>query len=271
MSTYLPDSELSLINASMAADWIPVSETLFEVLAAADRISRATSGAFDITVGRLVNLWGFGPGGPDQQIPPANRISDALQATGYRQIELRPAPPSLRKLNPRIYLDLSGIAPGYAADRIADFLEDRDIYDYLVDISGEIRARGENRLHQAWRVGIERPLPDGRAVQRIIRLEGTGMTTSGDYRNFFVREGRRYSHTIDPATGWPIAHELTSVTVIDRSAMDADALDTAFMVMGPERAWQFAEEHNIPAFFIINRHGEFIERYTTPFSAYLVK
>lgn len=271
MSTWSKDSELSLINAARSSDWIAVSPELYEVLDASDRISRETNGAFDITVGPLVNLWGFGPDKKTDQIPSDDLIKAAKQHTGHDLIELRPSPPAIRKLDPAVYLDLSGIAAGYAADRIAARLEDLAITDYMVDITGEIRARGLNARHESWRVGIEKPLADQRSVQHIVKLDNTGLTTAGDYRNFFVYEGRRYSHTIDPATGRPVAHDLTLVTVIHPSAMTADALDTAFMVMGPERALAWANRHNIAALFILNRDNVLTERYSETFTSYLIE
>jgi thiamine biosynthesis lipoprotein len=271
MSTYIPDSELSLINSSTSTEWIPVSSQLYDVLFAAQQVSRQTDGAFDITVGPLVNLWGFGPDKVNRPVPAAEDIATILPGTGYRQLELRTSPPAVKKHHPSTYLDLSGIAKGYAVDRIAALLEKNGINRFMVEIGGEIRARGSNQREETWRVGIEKPLIDQRAVEVIIHLPDTGMATSGDYRNFFMHDGRRYSHTIDPATGWPVSHDLTSVSVLDDSAMMADALATALMVMGPDLAWRFAEDRNIPALFIINSKDEFTEKHTTSFSPYLIE
>ncbi len=271
MSTYIPESELSRINTSSSTDWISISAQLYEVLAAAQHVSQISNGAFDITVGALVNLWGFGPEPGNQHIPDTRTISDAMQWIGYQYIELQAFPAAVKKRHARTYIDLSGIASGYAADRIADLLDNREIKHYLVDISGEIRSRGRNKLDQIWRIGIEKPLIDRRSVQTIIALDNTGMTTAGDYRNFFVHDGKRYSHTIDPATGWPVSHNLASVTVLDDSAMIADALDTALMVMGPERGYQFAEQENIAALFILADGDNFIQKYTKPFASSLIE
>lgn len=271
MSTYLPESELSRFNTSSSTDWIPVSPQLYEVLAAAQHVSQISDGAFDITVGALVNLWGFGPEPGNQQIPDANALREAMQWVGFQHIELQSFPAAVKKRHARTYLDLSGIASGYAADRLAALLDSKDIKHYLVDISGEIRARGRNSQDQVWRVGIEKPLIDRRSVQYIIALDNTGMTTAGDYRNFFVHDGKRYSHTIDPATGWPVSHKLTSVTVLDDSAMIADALDTALMVMGPEQGYLFAEQENIAALFILIDGDNFIRKYTSSFASSLIE
>ena len=271
MSTYIPESELSRINTSDSTDWISISPQLYEVLAAAQDVSQMTNGAFDITVGALVNLWGFGPEPGNQEIPDASAVGDALQWVGYQNIELQAYPAAVKKRYARTYLDLSGIASGYAADRIAGLLDSKNITNYMVDISGEIRARGKSGQNQTWRIGIEKPLVDRRSVQTVVALDNTGLTTAGDYRNFFEFEGKRYSHTIDPATGWPVSHNLASVTVLDDSAMYADALDTAMMVMGPELAYKFAEAEKISALFIIRQGEEFIQKVTSPLASSLVE
>jgi len=269
MSTWRDDSELSLLNHSDSQDWIAVSSELYEVLAIAQQISERTSGAFDITVGASVNLWGFGPTTINRQPDPAE-ISAAMQTMGFGKLELSDSPPSIKK-HPGSYLDLSGIAKGYAVDRIAGHLQAEGISNYLVEIGGEIRARGKNQRNDSWRVGIEEPLLEHRNVRDIIALDNTGMATSGGYRNFIIYDGKRYSHTIDPKTGWPVTHNLTSVSVLDDSAMVADALATALLVMGPDDGYQFAERENIPALFIVNDEGTFTEKYTTSFLPYLVK
>ncbi len=216
----------------------------------------------------MVNLWGFGP----EQIhspPEAEEIENHLQPSGYRHIELTDSPPAIRKTRPRIYLDLSGIAKGYAVDAIAGHLYQLGIRNFLVDIGGEISARGRNSKNEFWRVGIEKPQVNGRSVQKIVTLKNTGLATSGDYRNFIVYDSKRFPHIIDPATGRPVSHSLVSVTVLDRSAMTADALSTALLVMGEEKAYRFAEETNIPALFISNKNGFFAEEHTASLSPYL--
>ena len=271
MSTYLPDSELSRINQSSSSEWIPVSLPLYEVLAEAQRVSTLTQGKFDITVGPLVNLWGFGPEPDKQTIPDKDAIEAARHRVGYQQLELRASPPAIKKHSPLAWIDLSGIASGYAADRVAELLDADHIDRYLVNISGEMRARGTNTHDEAWQIGIEKPLINRQDVQTVIPLLNTGLTTAGDYRNFFVHNGKRYSHTIDPATGWPIAHALASVTVVHDSAMTADALDTALMVMGPDMAYEFAERENIAALFIIAESDNFIVKQSGRLATILVK
>lgn len=268
MSTYIEDSELSVINHLNTTEPIPISAVLFDVISSAITVSRRTDGAFDITIGALVDLWGFGPTIQQHRPPEADDIATALNNSGYSLLTLTATPPSLRKQYPGMYLDLSGIAKGYAVDRVAAFLDEQGITDYLVEIGGEIRARGRNQNGEPWRIGIEKPLVDRREVAKRIHLADMAMATSGDYRNFFEYEGRRYSHTLDPRTGWPVAHDLASVTVIDNSAMMADALATALLVMGPEEGYRYAGQNNIPALFIIHNNGGFRTAYTAAFEPY---
>ncbi len=269
MSTYLADSELSLINQSADTDWIPISPALHEVLDTALAASRLTHGAFDITVGPVVNLWGFGPQGRPERVPSAEEIERALRQVGYTMLSLRSSPPAVRKRNGAVYMDLSGIAKGYAVDGIAELLEMHAVGNYMVEIGGEIKTRGFNANGETWRIGIERPLTARRAVQRIIRLDNTGMATSGDYRNYFEKDGIRYSHTIDPVNGRPITHKLASVTVLHPSAATADALATGLLVLGPEGGCEIAREENLAALFIISTEEGFEEISTSACIPYL--
>lgn len=269
MSTYMEDSELSLVNRSRETGWIDVPDDLHSVIAKAMEISYLTGGAFDITIGPLVNLWGFGPGERDESVPATEEIRAVLNKTGYSKLKLGMSPPAIRKTEPDLYLDLSGIAKGHAVDEIAALTQSRNINNYMVDIGGEIRVKGTNPEGRIWRLGIEKPVSGERSVQRIISLEDMAMATSGDYRNYFEHEGVRYSHTIDPRTGRPVRHNLASVTVLHASAMTADALATALLVMGPTEGLKFAARNQLPAFFIIKTRDGFIERYTEPFRHYL--
>ena len=232
MSTYLPDSELSMINTAGSGNRIPLSPSLLEVLQAARGISRLTQGAFDVTAGPLVNLWGFGP---EQgfTVPGEEQVDAALRLVDYENLELDPEASTLKKAYNGIYIDLSAIAKGYGVDRISDHLDSLQLEDYLVEIGGEIRARGVNHKKKSWQIGIEQPVAGVRGVRQIIRLENTAMATSGDYRNYFEQDGIRYSHTIDPRTGRPVSHSLASVTVLHPSAMLADAWATGLLALGP--------------------------------------
>ena len=250
MSTYLPDSELSMINNNTGDDWMPLSRNLYIVIKNALSISEQTDGAFDITIGPLVNLWGFGPGQKPDTTPSDQVIRQYLQNTGYKLLQLRSEPFALKKSRPSVYIDLSGIAKGFAVDQIASLLEARKIHNYMIEIGGEIRARGHNHNNKIWRIGIEKPLYESRAIQDVIELNNTAMASSGDYRNYYEIDGNRFSHTIDPGTGRPVTHNLAAVTVLHDSAMIADALATAIMVMGAEKGGRYATEHGYAALLV---------------------
>jgi thiamine biosynthesis lipoprotein len=251
MSTYLPDSDLSLFNTSDQTDWIPVPAPLIDVVETAQTISIMSEGMFDITVGPLVELWGFGPEKHAAQPPDAGEIEKTLERVGYKKLEVRVDPPALRKAVPGLHLDLSAIAKGYAVDQIAELLEQSGFERYLVEIGGELRANGSKSGERPWRVAIERPDPNGRSVQSVIELHDQAMATSGDYRNFFEYEGRRYSHTIDPTTGQSVRQQLASVTVLADECMIADGLATALLAMGEQAGMELAESHEIAALFIV--------------------
>ena len=269
MSTYRPESELSRFNAAGAAAPVMVSADTLAVVETALDVARLAGGAFDPTVGPLVELWGFGPDGR-RPVPSASRIADALAATGYGHIYPTAAPPALDKGRDGIRLDLSGIAKGFGVDRVAEHLERRGVAYYLVEIGGELRGRGYSPRGDQWRVGIERPVAAERSVQRVVRLGGQALATSGDYRIFFEQDGARFSHLIDPRDGRPVDHGLASVTVIASSAMRADALSTALMVLGPDAGLELARREKIAAFFIAKAGGGFSEIATPGFKPYLI-
>ncbi len=269
MSNYQSDSELSRFNASAEVGWFTVSRATAEVVHEALRLGALSDGAFDVTVGPLVNLWGFGPDMRPERIPSETELSAERQRVGTKYLSVRLDPPALRKTRPDLYVDLSAIAKGYAVDLVAGYLESEAIPSYLVEIGGEIRVRGWNDNGRPWRIAVEAPISEKRAVQRIIEPNEAGVATSGDYRNYFEHNGQRFSHTIDPATGRPIDHRLASATVIHPSAMTADGLATTLMVLGPERAFQFADRHGVAAFLISKSDDGFVERYTTAFEPYL--
>ena len=269
MSTYLPESELSRINDTDGAAWLTVSASLMHVLQAAQDISRSTQGAFDVTIGPLVNLWGFGPE-QDFAVPGEEHIDAALRLVGYEYLHLDPAASALKKTNGGIQIDLSAIAKGYGVDEIAHYLERLNLDNYLVEIGGEIRARGVNRANIPWQIGIEQPAGGQRQVRRIIRLGNSAMATSGDYRNYFEHEGTRYSHTLDPRTGWPVAHGLASVTVLHPSTMLADAWATGLLVLGPDGGYATALENGLAAYFIVREEPGFEEIFTPAFEFHFV-
>ncbi|MGB5833355.1 MAG: FAD:protein FMN transferase [Thiohalocapsa sp.] len=267
MSTYQADSELSRFNASPSTDWFPVSMELVSVVAEAQAISSASGGAFDVTVGPLVNLWGFGPELKADQLPTQVEIDAALARTGHDKLRMRFDPPSLRKDRPDLYVDLSGIAKGYGVDRVMDLLAREGIANALVEIGGEVYGHGQKPQGEPWQIAVERPEIDARRVFRVIPLRNLGMATSGDYRNFFQLGGRRYSHSIDPVTGRPVEHSLASVTVLAESTMRADAWATALLVLGPERGLALAKARGLAALMIGREGKDLSARSTAAFDA----
>lgn len=268
MSTYRPDSEIEEFNRS-GTEVFAASPDLLEVVTEAQRIARLTGGAFDITVGPLVDIWGFGPSGktetPDEQV-----LRELVAITGYEQLEVDVKNGTLRKARDDCRIDLSAIAKGFAADRVSAMLEREGLPNHMVEVGGEVRARGLNSLGQTWRIGIEKPTPEGRAVHLVVPLANLSLATSGDYRNFFERDGVRISHTIDPRSGRPISHDLASVSVIHANCMTADGLATALGVLGPDEGFELAERHDIPAYFLIRvSEGVFEERQTGVWTALL--
>ncbi len=232
LSTYIPDSELSRFNQNDTLDF--ELAYLPEVLAASKVVYEKTEGAFDPTVGPLVNVWGFGPGGPELKDSVA--ISEMLNKVGFEKIEWDEK--QLRKKTPGIYLDFSAIAKGQGVDVVGNFLASKGIKNYLVEIGGELVARGLNEKGELWKVGVNRPEESANASElySIIALQDKGMATSGNYRNFYVRDSLKISHTINPKTGYPVSHSLLSATVLAKDCMTADAFATAMMVMGTEKA-----------------------------------
>ena len=248
-------SELVHFNARASTDWQPVSPVLFELVAQAQAVSRATNGTFDITVGPLVRAWGFGAAANAEPTAPSPELLAQLRGNvGYERLELRPSPPALRKSTPGLQVDLDGIAPGWAVDRIAASFDALGIRDYLVELGGEVRARGANAEGRRWRVAVEAPKAGERQAYAVIELDGVGVSTSGDYRDYREVDGRRISHTIDPRSGAPVEHGLASVTVVRESVADADAWATALMVLGPEEGMALARRERLAALII--RRGE---------------
>lgn len=273
MSTYRPESDLSRFNQARSTDWIPVPEDVARAVDAARQVADQTGGAFDLTVGPVVNLWGFGPvhpAGPFGTIPSDAMIQEARKHVGYHLLEVRLSPAALRKSDPLLYVDLSGIAKGFAAEQVARRLEQMGITDYLIGVGGEMRAHGRSETGQYWRVGIETPTPGVRRVLYQVDLRTGSLSTSGDYRNFFDKDGRRYCHEIDPATGEPLLDPPASVSVADQSGADADAMATALMVLGPEKGYGLAEQKGLAVLFIIRRSDHFEAKATPAFQTLLV-
>ena len=267
MSNYRPDSEITAFNEHASTAPFPLSPPFVEVLEIAQEVSALSDGAFDVTIPPLLEAWGFGPRGAPNAPPPSDEVLAALAArVGWQKLRLDPAAGTLAKADPSVVLDLSAIAPGYAADRIARALEAADLPRYYVDVGGEIRARGANPAGQPWRVGIERPAITRDAppsLQEVVHLDDGALATSGDYRSYREVEGRRISHTIDPRTRAPIRHALASVTVVHRDAAHADALATALNVLGPDAGMERARRHGLAVLMIV-RAGDGFEVRTSP-------
>jgi thiamine biosynthesis lipoprotein len=271
MSTYDSSSEISRFNQQSGSEWFPVSEDTVRVIALALEISSLTDGAFDISVGPLVDLWGFGAVQPESLPPAAAQIAAVLAGVGYENLQLRREPPAIRKKIPQLRIDLAAIAKGYAVDVLAHYLDQQQIEHYLVEIGGELKMKGVRSDGTAWRVAIEKPLDNRREVATVFPLTDIALASSGNYRNYYEKNGQRFVHTIDPASGKPIQHKLASATVLDPVAARADALATALMVMGEERGRGFCEEHQIAAYFIIHNKTQ-TSSYTSPaFQALLEK
>jgi len=265
MSLFNPDSELSRFNDHQGSDWLPVSKKLAQVVFEAKEVSRMTGGAFDVTVAPLVNLWGFGDERRLDVVPAKEDIQAALGKVGIDRVEVRLDPPALRKSVPVVTIDLAAIAKGYCVDAVSSWLESRGVTSYLVEIGGEIRTKGAKPDGSAWRIAVEKPVNAECSVQTVIELTDKGMATSGDYRNYFEVDGKRYSHIISPTTGHPITHALASVSVIDASCTRADALATGLLVLGPEKGLELARKENLSAFFIVKTPAGFAEYSTGGF------
>ncbi len=266
LSTYIQDSELSEFNRSEVNQWHPASSTFLTVLNAARGIYELSQGAFDPSIGPLVNLWGFGPE-VTVEFPTETELQKAKDRVDFARLSIDIEGMRLRKSSD-MYVDLSAIAKGYGVDRVATLLASQGYTDYLVEIGGELRSVGLNAEGQAWRIAIEKPQAGTRTIHGIINVSDMGMATSGDYRNFFEHNGQRYSHTIDPRTGYPVRHSLVSVTVLADDAMTADALATAFMVMGAEEGFVLARNEKIAAWFIEQKDDELLDRLTPKMESY---
>ena len=270
MSTYDPLSELSLINkgsqdsgVDFDSNWQAISADLYRVLTMSTQINQRSNGAFDVTVGPLVNLWGFGPAKSQNQIPEQDDIQAMMLQVGSDAINLRQSDKGFElRLTSQRYIDLSAIAKGDAVDVLGHLLQKQGIDNYLVEVGGEIIAHGIKPENKPWRIAIEAPNDDGRSVQIIIPLSSMGVATSGDYRNFFEQDGQRFSHTIDGRTGYPVKHNLASVSVLHESVAMADAWATALTVLGAEEGLKLAEEHSLAAYFIVRTDKGF-EQYAS--------
>ncbi len=267
MSTYRPDSELSRFNQHKSSEPFVVSKDTATVVREALRINKLTEGAMDVTVGPIVNLWGFGPEDRPDVVPTPEKLAERRAITGIEH--LSETGDALIKDIPELYVDLSSIAKGRGTDEVADYLESIGIHNYMVEVGGEIRVKGKNRDGVRWRIAVEKPVVDQRSVENIIEPGDMAIATSGDYRNYFEEDGVRYSHIINPKTGTPINNKVVSVTVLDPSSMTADGLSTGLMVLGEEEGLRIANLHNIPVLYIVKTENGFEEFSSNAFKPYL--
>ncbi|HDE1481494.1 TPA: FAD:protein FMN transferase ApbE [Klebsiella quasipneumoniae] len=272
LSTWKNDSALMRFNhAADTRPW-PVSEAMADIVTLSLRIGAKTHGAMDITVGPLVNLWGFGPDKQPVATPDTQAIAAAKARTGLQHLQVinQSGRQFLQKDIPDLFVDLSTVGEGYAADHLARLMEQEGISRYLVSVGGALVSRGMNGEGKPWRVAIQKPTDQENAVQAIVDINGHGISTSGSYRNYYELDGKRISHVIDPQTGQPITHKLVSVTVIAPTALEADGWDTGLMVLGPEKAQQVVREQGLAVYMIV-KEGEGFKTWMSPqFRTFLV-
>ncbi|MEH6635043.1 MAG: FAD:protein FMN transferase [Halioglobus sp.] len=269
MSTYREDSEISRFNISPSGQWFTVSPDFYTVLSTALAVGEQSNGAYDVSVAPLVDLWGFGPGAAIDAPPSASDIKRLLQRVGQQKLRLDGTRYGVMKLG-ELSLDFSSLAKGYAVDLVANWMTKQGVSRFLVEVGGEMKMSGLSGRDDLWRVAIEEPDNMGRSVATAISLTDAAVATSGDYRNYFEVAEQRYSHSIDPRTGYPVAHDLVSVTVVHSSAMLADAWATALTVLGAEQAMAVAQAQGLAVYFIRSAGEEYLHSHTTEFSGYLV-
>jgi len=268
MSTYKPDSELNRLNRQPVGEPFAASADLLQVLMLSKQAFQVTHGAFDPTLGPLVDLWGFGPVDTGDRVPSESELKEALESIGLDHLAIDESAGRVLKRK-YIDLDLSGIVPGYAADRVSDLLDSLGLKNYLVDLGGELRGSGQNGKGTVWEIGIEVPSVEHTGVERVLALRDVSVATSGDYRNFFERDGMHYSHIIDPASGHPVSNGVASATVITPTAAEADALSTGFMVLGKDASLKIADERGIALLLLVKEGDAFVEYSSAAFAPYL--
>lgn len=271
LSTWKKDSALSIFNQSRSQQPQAVSENMADIITLALRIGKKTDGAMDITVGPLVNLWGFGPDKQPVKTPTQAQIDAARALTGLQHLKVIQSGEGqwLQKDLPAIYVDLSTVGEGFATDHLARLMEQQGINNYLVSVGGAVLTRGRNAEGKPWRVAIQKPTDKENAVEAIVDLQGHGISTSGSYRNYYELDGKRISHVIDPMTGRPIEHKLVSATVIATTALEADGWDTGLMVLGTEKAKQLAMREKLAVYLITRQDDGFSTWMSPQFEAFL--
>ncbi|WP_312950888.1 FAD:protein FMN transferase ApbE [Superficieibacter sp.] len=272
LSTWKPDSALMRFNHSQSITPWPVNEAMADIVTEALRIGAKTHGAMDITVGPLVNLWGFGPDKQPEKIPDDQQIAAAKARTGLQHLTVinMAGRQYLQKDIADLFVDLSTVGEGYAADHLARLMEQEGISRYLVSVGGALVSRGNNGEGKPWRVAIQKPTDRENAVQAVVDINGHGISTSGSYRNYYELDGKRISHVIDPQSGRPIEHRLVSVTVIAPSALEADSWDTGLMVLGPQQAKEVAREQGLAVYMIVKEGDGFTTWMSPQFASFVI-
>lgn len=268
-TTYNNTSELMVFNFSPLNVPQAVSSEMMDVLQISQEIFIKSEGSFDPTVSSLVDLWGFGAVLSNHVIPDHDAISNLLPLVGLNQISIENNNNLVTRLRD-IKLDLSAVAKGYAADSVSEILNTMGIDGYLIEVGGELRIKGKKANGKNWHIAIEKPYISVDGVQEVIQITDSGVATSGDYRNYFEKNGKRYSHTIDPRTGYPINHNLVSATVIADTAAKADAFSTAMMVLGPEDAIDIAEENDLAVYLVIKNSNGFDVVFSKAFAPFII-
>ncbi len=271
LSTFKDTSSISRFNKSHRG--IVLDSMMRYVIEDGQQVFKNTDGAFDMTVGELVNAWGFGFKKRDSVVDA--RIQELLSHVGMHKVQI--INDSLIKADPAIKLDASAIAKGYGVDVVADYLESQGVENYMVEIGGEIRVKGINNKGLAWHVGIDKPIDDvtaaNREIEDIVAITGMGMATSGNYRNFYIKDGKKYAHTISPYNGYPVQHSILSASILAPKCMTADAYATACMVMGVDKSMEVIENlPGIEGYFIYDdEEGNTLIKYTSGFEKYIVQ
>ncbi|WP_017906673.1 FAD:protein FMN transferase [Pseudomonas asplenii] len=266
MSTYRGDSDIARFNELPANRCQVMPASILELVRTGEALSVASGGAYDLTVEPLMNLWGFGPQGRAEKVPDAAQLAAVRQRVGHAHLHVDGE--RLCK-DAAVQVDFDSIAAGYTVERISTRLMQMGVDSFLVQVTGELKAVGRKPDGSPWRIALEEPRDDRRVAQRIIDIDGYGVSTSGDYRNYFEQDGKRYSHTFDALTGAPISHDLAAVTVVHPSTLMADGLSTVLLILGPERGWDYAEKHDIAAFFVIRADKAFVTRANLAFDRLL--
>lgn len=265
MSIYREDSELSKFNRLDSVEAVPASQDLIEVFQLSRSVSEVSGGAFDVTVAPLVAAWGFGPKAKGETSAPSDAVlADVKARVGYDKVEVDAKRGTLRKTVAGVTCDLNAIAQGYTVDKLAASLLGLTYHNYVVEVGGEVRARGRNTRGIPWQVAIEKPVFGGSELEEVIPLSNMSLSTSGDYRNYREQDGERISHEIDPHTGHPVIHHLASVSVLHPQCALADAYATALMVLGPKKGFELAVSQELAALFITSEQDAGFVTMATP-------